>query len=78
LVDHSVDHSRVPPLYDASQDYWSAIATQVPPADLDLPQEDQRHEPLAFVSDPFTGTKRRWPIIEKEAYAIVASCERLD
>jgi RNase H-like domain found in reverse transcriptase/Reverse transcriptase (RNA-dependent DNA polymerase)/Integrase core domain/Integrase zinc binding domain len=63
---------------DASQDFWSAIATQVPPSDLDLPLDQQRHEPLAFLSGGFNGAMSRWPIIEKEAYAIIASCTRLD
>jgi RNase H-like domain found in reverse transcriptase len=63
---------------DASQDYWSSMATQVPPADLELPRSEQRHEPLAFLSGSFTRAIRRWAIIEKEAYEIVVSCERLD
>ena len=63
---------------DASQDYWSSITTQVPPNDLDLPRSEQRHEPLAFLSGSFVGAMSRWPIIEKEAYAIVVSCDRLD
>jgi RNase H-like domain found in reverse transcriptase len=64
---HPAPDKRLCLYTDASQDYWSAIATQVPPADLDLPQEDQRHEQLAFLSGSFTGTTRRWPIIGKEA-----------
>jgi hypothetical protein len=63
---------------DASQDFWSAIVTQVPPSDLEFPPAEQRHEPLAFLSGHFTGAMHRWPIIEKEAYAIIASCNRLD
>jgi RNase H-like domain found in reverse transcriptase/Integrase zinc binding domain len=63
---------------DASHDFWSAIVTQVSPGDLDLPHEEQRHEPLAFLSGAFTGAMKRWAIIEKEAYAIVAGCGRLD
>jgi RNase H-like domain found in reverse transcriptase/Integrase zinc binding domain len=39
---------------------------------------EQRHEPLAFLSGSFTGAMSRWSIIEKEAYAIIASCDRLD
>jgi RNase H-like domain found in reverse transcriptase len=63
---------------DASQDFWSSITTQVPPADLDLSRSEQRHEPLAFLSGSFTVAMHRWPIIEKEAFAIIASCDRLD
>jgi RNase H-like domain found in reverse transcriptase len=49
-----------------------------PPEDLDLPPEQQRHEPLAFLSGSFTGSMRRCFIFEKEAYAIIASCDRID
>ena len=75
---HPSPEKRICLYTDASQDFWSSIATQVLPEDLDLPPEQQRHEPLAFLSGSFTGSMRRWPIIEKEAYAIIASCDRLD
>jgi hypothetical protein len=75
---HPSTDKRVCLYTDASQDFWSAIATQVPPSDLDLPSDGQRHEPLAFLSGSFTGAMSRWPIIEKEAYAIIASCNRLE
>ncbi|KAH9114827.1 hypothetical protein LEN26_013016 [Aphanomyces euteiches] len=54
---------------DASDKFWGAVATQIPSEDLSLPLEDQRHEPLAFLSGRFTGASQRWPIVEKEAYA---------
>jgi RNase H-like domain found in reverse transcriptase len=57
---HPASDKRVCLYTDASQDFWSAIATQVPPSDLDLPLADQRHEPLAFLSGSFTGALRRW------------------
>ncbi|KAF0731194.1 hypothetical protein Ae201684_011457 [Aphanomyces euteiches] len=63
---------------DASEGFWGAIATQVPYDDLSLPLEDQRHQPLAFLSGAFTGASERWPIVEKEAFAVVESCKRLD
>jgi hypothetical protein len=75
---HPVETKRVCLYTDASQDYWSAIATQVPRQDLDLPRASQRHEPLAFLSGVFKGAMRRRAIVEKEAYAIIASCTRLD
>jgi RNase H-like domain found in reverse transcriptase/Reverse transcriptase (RNA-dependent DNA polymerase)/Integrase zinc binding domain/Integrase core domain len=75
---HPSRDKRVCLYTDASQEFWSAIATQVPYGDLDSPREDQQHEPLAFLSGSFTGAMRRWPIIEKEAYAIIAACDRLD
>ncbi|KAF0776094.1 hypothetical protein AaE_000206, partial [Aphanomyces astaci] len=42
------------------------------------PLEDQRHQPLAFISGSFSGASARWPIVEKGAYAVVESCKRLD
>jgi transposase InsO family protein len=77
-LSHPSYEKRVCLYTDASQEFWSASATQVPPGDLDLPSDEQRHEPLAFLSGSFTGAMRRWPIIEKEAYAIIAACDRLD
>ncbi|KAF0699577.1 Aste57867_9865 [Aphanomyces stellatus] len=63
---------------DASDKFWGAVATQVPPSDLDKPLEEQRHEPLAFISGTFAGASVRRPIVEKEAYAVVEACKRLD
>ncbi|KAF0742575.1 hypothetical protein Ae201684P_008386 [Aphanomyces euteiches] len=63
---------------DASDKFWGAVATQIPSEDLSLPLEDQRHKPLAFLSGTFTGASQCWPIVEKEAYAVVESCKRLD
>jgi RNase H-like domain found in reverse transcriptase len=54
------------------------VITQVPPDDLDLPAAQQRHDPLAFLSGRFSGASKRWPIIEKEVFAIITSCDRLD
>jgi hypothetical protein len=42
------------------------------------PLKDQVHQPLAFLSDSFKGAASRWPIVEKEAYAIVEACKRLE
>ncbi|KAF0756866.1 hypothetical protein AaE_004463, partial [Aphanomyces astaci] len=63
---------------DASEGFWGAVATQVPVEDLALPASDQRHEPLAFLSGSFRGASGRWPIVEKEAFAVVESCKRLE
>ena len=73
------DPDKVFCLYtDASQDHWGAVLTQISPDQRELPLEDQAHEPLAFLSGTFKGASLRWSTIEKEAYAIVASCKRLD
>ncbi|KAJ0408845.1 hypothetical protein P43SY_000741 [Pythium insidiosum] len=62
---------------DASRDHWGAAVTQIPPDDACLPLEQQRHRPLAFISGSFKDASSRWPIIEKEAFAIVETCKRL-
>jgi RNase H-like domain found in reverse transcriptase/Integrase core domain/Integrase zinc binding domain len=63
---------------DASQSFWSAVVTHVPPKDLDKPLADQRREPLAFISGALKGASSRWPIVEKMAFAIVETTDRLD
>lgn len=63
---------------DASDKHWSGILTQIPERDLDLPFVEQHHEPLAFQSGSFAGFSYRWSTPEKEASAIIKSCERLD
>lgn len=56
---------------DASQDSWGAVATQLKPGEAQLPLEQHHHRQLAFLSGRFVGASSRWPMIEKEAYAIV-------
>ena len=63
---------------DASQDHWGAVITQVVPNELSKPREAQEHEPLAFLSGAFKGASSRWPIVEKEAFAIVETCKRME
>lgn len=62
---------------DASDLIWSGIVTQVPPEDLSLPHVDQRHQPLSFLSGHFTGPQLGWSTLEKEAFAIMATVERM-
>jgi RNase H-like domain found in reverse transcriptase len=56
---------------DASELFWASVATCVPLEDLDLPIAEQRHKSLSFLSGKFNGASGRWPIIEKETYAIL-------
>jgi len=63
---------------DASQDHWGAVITQVAQGELSKPREAQEHEPLAFLSGSFKGASSRWPIVEKEAFAIVETCKRME
>jgi RNase H-like domain found in reverse transcriptase len=78
VLAHPSDEKRPCLHTDASDQFWSAVVKQVPPEDLDLPAADQRHEPLVFLSGRFTGTSTRWPVIEKEAFAIIRLCDRMD
>ncbi len=55
---------------DASDKYWSAVVTQTTKNQLDLPTEEQRHEPLAFLGSSFKGAELGWSTFEKEGFAI--------
>lgn len=71
--------NRVLCLYtDASDTAWGAVLTQLPPDDLPLAVDEQRHEPLAFLSGDFKGAASRWSTVEKEAFAIVHAAQKLD
>lgn len=62
---------------DASDLVWSGIVTQIPPIDIPKAHMDQRHQPLAFLSGHFSGAQLGWSTLEKEAYAIMATIERM-
>lgn len=55
---------------DASTDFYAAVCTQIPTCDLEKPVEDQRHEPLAFISARFVKASLNWSVVEKEAFAV--------
>jgi hypothetical protein len=52
--------------------------TQVRPGELSKPREEQEHEPLAFFSGSFKEASSRWLIVEKETFAIVETCKRME
>jgi RNase H-like domain found in reverse transcriptase len=58
---------------DASQDYYAAVLTQMPQEDLEKNADEQRHEPLAFISGRFLKAMYNWSGPEKEAFAIMAA-----
>lgn len=62
---------------DASEMVWLGILTQVPICDVSKPHAQQRHSTLAFLSGRFDTTKLGWSILEKEAYAVLATLERM-
>jgi len=77
MLEHRDPNRRLCLFTDACDRIWSGIVTQVPHEDLKLPFHEQRHGPLAFLSGKFNTTQRGWSIFEKEAFAILASCERM-
>jgi RNase H-like domain found in reverse transcriptase/Integrase zinc binding domain len=60
---------------DVSQAYFAGILTQTTKEDNDT--DNQRHEPLAFVSGRFSGPSLNWSVPEKEAHAILFAITRL-
>jgi len=65
------------PFTDASDWHWRVILTQVPKDQLKLAVSEQHHEPLAFLSGSFCSTQRRCSVIEKEAFPIIQSLDKL-
>lgn len=62
---------------DASNIGWAGILGQIPPEDLGKPILEMRFEPLGCMGGNFSGAQCNWPTIEKEAYAIKRTVERL-
>ncbi|KAJ8576744.1 hypothetical protein ON010_g2463 [Phytophthora cinnamomi] len=56
---------------DASDVGYGLIVTQVRSWQAKKPVAEQQHELLVCVSGTFTGSKRNWSVIEKEAYPII-------
>lgn len=75
-LSHRDERKRLVIYTDASDTVWSGIVTQVPRRDLKLPHSDREHEPLAFLSGRFNAVQFGWSILEKEAYAKLATLER--
>jgi len=63
---------------DASDNYWAAVVTQCLAAELNKPLEDQRHQPLAFISSSFKDSELHWSTYEKEGFSIYQVFKRLD
>jgi hypothetical protein len=62
---------------DASQEFYAAVLTTMPVEDLEKHVDEQRHEPLAFVSGLFVISSCNWSVPGKEAFAIVAAMTKL-
>jgi RNase H-like domain found in reverse transcriptase len=62
---------------DASQDYYAAVLTKMPQEVLEKNADEQRLEPLAFISGRFVKDMYNWSVPEKEPFAIAAAMTRL-
>lgn len=62
---------------DASDKFWSGLVTQTDPELLQLPLEEQQHEPLAFLGSEFRKAELNWSTFEKEGFAIFQTFEKL-
>ena len=50
---------------------------EVTDEELELPLEEQAHEPLAFLSGTFRGAQIRWAIPDKDSFAVKELCVKL-
>jgi RNase H-like domain found in reverse transcriptase len=69
---------RIYVLKDASDRFYAGLVTQIDEEQLDLPMEEQDHQPLAFLSGEFKGAQLRWIVPEKEGFAIVDTVSKVD
>jgi hypothetical protein len=69
---------RICVLTDASDRFYAGLVTQIHEEQLDLPMEEQDHQPLAFLSGEFKGAQLRWTVPEKEDFAIVHTVTKVD
>ncbi|KAJ8575672.1 hypothetical protein ON010_g3544 [Phytophthora cinnamomi] len=63
---------------DASDIGYSVILTQVKAFDPKVPITTQKHQLLTCLSGTFHGSQLNWTIIEKGAYPVVVTCDKLD
>jgi RNase H-like domain found in reverse transcriptase len=69
---------RICVLTDASDRFYAGLVTQIDEEQLDLPMEEQYHQPLSFLSGEFKGAQLRWTVPEKECIAIVNTVTKVD
>ena len=62
---------------DASDTHWAGVVTQIPFSHVHQSHAEKQHDPLAFLSGHFTPTQLRWSTIEKEAFSVMATIERM-
>jgi hypothetical protein len=69
---------RISFLTDASDRFYAGLVTQIDEEQLELPMEEQDHQPLAFLSSEFKGAQPRWTVPEKKGFAIVDTVTKVD
>jgi RNase H-like domain found in reverse transcriptase len=69
---------RICVLTDASNRFYAGLVTQIDEEQLDLPVEEQDHQPLEFFSGEFKGAQLRWTGPEKEGFGIVDTVTKVD
>jgi hypothetical protein len=69
---------RICVLEVASDRFYAGLVTQIDEEQLDLPMEEQDHQPLAFLLSEFKGALIRWTVPEKQGFAIVDIVNKVD
>ena len=66
-------------LADASADHFGSVLTQIKDCEVNLPFNEQNHEPIEILSGSFKPdtAPARWAINSKELYAIIHAVKRL-
>ena len=66
-------------LADASSDHFGSVLTQIKDCEVNLPFNEQNHEPIEILSGSFKPdtAPARWAINSKELYAIIHAVKRL-
>jgi RNase H-like domain found in reverse transcriptase len=65
-------------LTDASDRFYAGLVTQIDEEQLDLPMEEQDHQPIVFLSGEFKGAQLRWTVPEKKGFAIVDTVTKVN
>jgi hypothetical protein len=78
FVAFSDPEKRICVLTGSSDRLCDDLVTQINDEQLDLPMEEQDHQPLAFLLGEFKGAQLRWTVPEKKCFAIVDTVTKMD
>ena len=53
------------------------MVTQIPIEDLNIPFNQQKHQPLGFVGHRFNRSEFNWATVDKESFAIKDTLQKL-